>query len=425
MENGKHVRRRVVLISPDRVGPAMAGPGIRYAELARSLAAWHDITLAAPRGSDPAPGLPDPQIYDPARPAGLDALLAGADAVVAPPLPPVLAARIPRSGAAWIADLYNPEPFEGLLAHPGAGERRRRALDVVRIDRISFALRTADTFVCAGERQRDMWLGYLAASRRIDSALHDRDPELRSLIGVVGGGVPDEPPVPPAAPVLRGVAVDAGARIAVWNGGLWPWLDPATVVAAVARLRARDPRWVLAIAGSGRPGHDAAPDALRDARERLGPDGLHVGGTWTDYARRSDVLLESDVGVCTHLPGTESRFAERLRLLDLVWAGVPVVCTEGDALAGLVAGRRLGHVVPPGDVGALAEALARTADAGRAAYAEALAAAAAERRWSRVAAPLAERISAAAPVRRRARPVARALALRHRAAAAAERISRR
>jgi glycosyltransferase involved in cell wall biosynthesis len=426
MQNGTHVRRRVVLISPDLVGPLMAGPGIRYTELARSLAVWHDVVLAAPRASTAPPGLPAPEEYDHARPARLDALLASADVVVAPPLPPALAVRIGRSGASWIADLYNPEPFEGLLAHPGAGARRRRVLDVLRIDRVSYAVRAADTFICAHERQRDMWLGYLAASRRIASSLHDRDPQLRNLIGVVGNGVPEAPPEHPAEPVLRGVTVAAGARIVAWNGGLWPWLDPGTVVSAVARLRSRDPRWVLAMAGVGRPGHNTtATWALDDARERLGEDGLHVGGSWTEYARRGDLLLEADVGVCSHLPGTESRFAERLRVLDLVWAGTPVVCTEGDLLAELVAARGLGHVVPPGDEVALADALEHVADAGRASFAGALAEAAADHRWSIVAAPLAARISVCAGDRRGVQPVARALALRNRAAAAARRISRR
>ncbi len=411
------MRRRVVLISPDRVGALMAGPGIRYAELAHSLASWHDVVLAAPRPSAAAPGLPVPVQYDRARPGTLDAILRDADVVLAPPLFPALAARIARSGAAWIADLYNPEPFEGLLAHPGAGAGRRRALDVLRIDRISYAARTADAFVCAHERQRDMWLGYLAASRRIGSARHERDPQLHELVCIAGGGVPEHPPAPPAQPVVRGVAVPADARIAVWNGGLWPWLDPGTVVSAVALLRSGDPRWVLAIAGRGRPDRDAATgDLLRGARERLGEDGLHVAAAWTEYARRGDLLLEADAGVCTHLPGMESRFAERMRILDLVWAGVPVVCTEGDRLAELVAARGLGHVVAPGDAGALADALERVADAGRPAYAEALAAAARERRWSHVAAPIAARISACAADRRGLRPVARGLALRHRAA---------
>src|SRR6186997_1984149 len=39
---------RLIFVSPDRVGPEMAGPGVRYVELARQLAKTHDVLLAAP-----------------------------------------------------------------------------------------------------------------------------------------------------------------------------------------------------------------------------------------------------------------------------------------------------------------------------------------------------------------------------------------
>ncbi len=139
--------------------------------------------------------------------------------------------------------------------------------------------------------------------------------------------------------------------------------------------------------------------------------------TGPSYERRADVLLEADVGVCAHAPGVESRFAERIRVLDLVWAGVPVACTAGDPAAELVGARGLGRVVAPGDADALARALAEIADAGRAAFAPALSAVAAERRWSAMAAPLLALIDDE-PAKRRPDVVARLVGARHRAAAA-------
>jgi glycosyltransferase involved in cell wall biosynthesis len=100
---------------------------------------------------------------------------------------------------------------------------------------------------------------------------------------------------------------------------------------------------------------------------------------------------------------------------------VPIVCSEGDPFADVVAARDLGDVVARGDGPALAEALARTAKNGRAAYAEALAAVAEERRWSRVAEPLAQRIADAPLGTRRVGAVALALAARHRTASAVAR----
>src|ERR1044072_9732330 len=85
---GGHEVRNVVLVAPDRVGPQMAGPGIRYAELARILSRIHDVTLAAHAGSSGLPGFPPLRLYDPAHPASLQQLLSDAEVVVGPPLAP-------------------------------------------------------------------------------------------------------------------------------------------------------------------------------------------------------------------------------------------------------------------------------------------------------------------------------------------------
>src|SRR5215208_665957 len=111
---------RLVLVSPDRVGPRMAGPGIRYFELARRLAAAHDVLLAAPTGSE-AIGAPALAVYEPGRRESLHRLLAPGQVVVAPPLATRLAGRLTSGDRRWIVDLYNPELFEGLEFQKGRG----------------------------------------------------------------------------------------------------------------------------------------------------------------------------------------------------------------------------------------------------------------------------------------------------------------
>jgi glycosyltransferase involved in cell wall biosynthesis len=383
---------RVLLVAPDRVGATMAGPGIRYFELARRLAASHDVRLAAPLGSEPLADAPGFVVYDPKRPKTLASLLARDEVVLAPPLAPRLTAALPREGRRWIVDVYNPEPFEGLEFQKERPRRERLVRDAARVDRISFAARAGCAFVCASERQRDMWLGFLAANRRLDSDLYERDPTMRKLIGVVGFGVPEEPPQPAETAVLRGNVFLQDARIVVWNGGLWDWLDPLTLVRALSLLRAEDDRWRLAFLGTARPGGRAAMSmGARVEREvsqlELG-DAVHFNPAWTPYAERGAALLECDMGVSAHLETLETRFAYRTRLVDLVWARVPIVAAAGDEWSARVAAEGLGEVFAPGDVDALAAALLRVADAGRGGYARALDAAAASLAWSSVIAPL-------------------------------------
>jgi hypothetical protein len=78
---------------------------------------------------------------------------------------------------------------------------------------------------------------------------------------------------------------------------------------------------------------------------------------WVPYEQRGAYLLEADLGVSAHFDDVESRFAFRTRLLDYLWAGLPIVTTVGDTLGDLVRSRGLGRGVPVGDVSAWVEAL--------------------------------------------------------------------
>ena len=79
---------------------------------------------------------------------------------------------------------------------------------------------------------------------------------------------------------------------------------------------------------------------------------------WAPYGRRADFLLDADVAVSTHLDHIETRYSFRSRVLDYLWAGLPMVLTAGDVLADEVAEAGLGVTVPAEDDEALEEALA-------------------------------------------------------------------
>jgi hypothetical protein len=132
-------------------------------------------------------------------------------------------------------------------------------------------------------------------------------------------------------------------------------------------------------------------EETRSLSDELGLTGRHVffNEEWVPYEQRADWLLEADVGVTTHRLHVESRFAFRTRVLDYLWAGLPILCTAGDALADTVEASRLGITVSPGDPGAVASALRRLADPGlRAEISGRVAEHARSLTWSRTAAPL-------------------------------------
>ncbi len=393
---------RVLVVSAEPVGPLMAGPAIRARELARALAAEHEVTLAAPAPSE----RPDERVA--LVEAGfadyemLAAQIAAADVVVAQELPPRLLSRLPRMSTRLVADLYNPSVFEVLEAgrEKPAGPRRRQqrsvALGVVA------HLAAAGQVVCASEKQRDLWLGAMAAHGLVTLEAYDADPSLRSIIDVVPFGLQSEPPLPGDPPPIRErfPAIAPDDRIVLWNGGIWNWLDAESAIDAVGLLEERrrgGPRTHLVFMGVDRPQVEPVDAMAATARslahlKRSGLEGrvVHVGRGWVPYAERGAWLLEADAGISAHHDHLETRFAFRTRILDCLWAGLPVVATSGDSLAELVESERLGATVPPGDAPALAAELERLLDdpARLARTSEAVRAKARELTWERAAAPL-------------------------------------
>jgi len=385
---------RVLVVSNDLVQRAMGGAGIRNFELARSLAAAGlEVTLAAKGGTD-IEGLPfDVVDHDEAL---LRSLAARADSVVGQGW--VLDAfPFLRGGARpLVVDLYDPFVLEGLPAHIGMAMQDRWADHRGRARVLAEQLRDGDFFVCASERQRDYWLGVLSALDRVNPATYDDDDTLRSLIDVVAFGIPEQPPRRRGR-ALRGVVPGIGGDdyVLLWGGGLWNWFDPLTLVRAVAVAAERVPNLRLYFMAAPHPnpmvGEMDIAGRTRALAAELSLTGRHVffNERWIDYADRADYLLDADCGVSTHPDHVETQFAFRTRLLDCVWAGLPVICTRGDTLADMIAARGMGITVPPESPEALAEAIVALADGDRRARAaEALRAVAPEFHWSRVVEPL-------------------------------------
>ncbi len=376
----------VLVVCAEPIGERMAGPAIRAAELARALEVRHSVTLMAPAFDD------------------LDALIDAAgrhDVLVAQELPPTLTSRLARMPVRVVLDLYNPIVMEVLEAVAGERPRVQRRIQELIGMRALAQCAVADFIVCASERQRDLWLGAMAVNGLVELDAYRRDPTLRSLIDVVPFGVPDEPaPSRAGEPVLKGAwpGIASDDRVLLWAGGIWGWLDPSVPIRAVKLLERDDgPRTHLVFLGTGRPGLErtgqaAYPDRARELARSEGVEGriVHFKEGWVPYAERGSWLAEADVGVSAHLDSLEARFSSRTRILDYLWAGLPVVTSAGDTLGDLVRQERLGRAVPPGDPEAFAAACAELLDddGARSEARERIAAVAPSLRWSEVTRPL-------------------------------------
>jgi glycosyltransferase involved in cell wall biosynthesis len=383
---------RVLVISADKLGSELAGVSIRAYELARQLAAHADVTLAGLETDSPPPADVPSVTYELRRPRALREHIERADVILAQPQWPVIARWLRASSARVVYDLLTPEPFE-VLEYLAPRPRARRVVLDLTLDRILGALHTGDRFICAGEKQRDLWVGTLLAERLVTPELHDADPTLRSLIDTVPFGAPSEPPEPPAGSPIRErfPAIREGDDILLWSGGIWNWLDAETAIRAAGTLSERRPgtRLVFMAASGAGPAKEATQRAKALARELgLMDEVVFFNDGWVPYDQRGGWLLDADCALSTHVEHLETRFAFRTRMLDCFWAGLPIVCTRGDELADRVDRDGLGETVPPADPEEAAAAVERVLDNGREAYADALRAAWGDFTWSRVSEPL-------------------------------------
>ena len=400
---------RILLISHDIVGPVMAGPGIRYLHLARVLANHAAVTLAIPQES---PGKLEGESFGVVRysRSSWQSLAPHVQACDICIFPSDIAGTYPQlaqSAVYLVVDGYDPLLAEWLALHGshagnaairgGSAEGAAGTLAVDWRNRMAQLQRQytlGDFYICASERQRDWWLGLLEANGRVNPAVYAADPSLRRLVDVVPYGLPDAPPQR-TRPAVKGVwpGIGAGDKLILWGGGLWSWLDPVTAVRAVSAVYAQRPDVRLIFPGTRHPnpGMDKLPSRLNEARAAAQGAGLLdkaiFFGDWVPYADWANLLLECDVALSLHFDTLETRLAFRSRVLEYIWAGLPIVASEGDATAELVIRYGLGRVVHYNDTDGVTEAILDLLDAkqeerpGFRAAAEAL-------NWTRVAAPL-------------------------------------
>jgi len=391
--------RGLLVVCGEPVGARMAGPAIRALELAGAVAASGvEVTLAAPAGPGPTPARPGVSHVS-LTGASLGRLGARHRAVL---IGPGILSRFPalaRLQTPLAVDLYDPVPLEAAeLFHDAPEAVLAATLDAAAAN-LRLELSRADLILCASPRQRDLWIGGLLALGRIKPGLYAADPALASLCRVVPFGVPRGNPEP-GPPAIRGVLPGVGAEdpIFIWAGGLHDWFDPELAVLALQRLLDSMPNARLVFMAGAPPNqylqaHRAGSRTRALAqKKKLLDTNVYFLKEWVPYDQRGRYLAEATVGLSTHRDTLESRYAWRTRLLDYLWAGLPVACTGGDPLGDLISDRGAGVAVGAGDVEALAAAMSRLAAPGRPRQqaVRATQALAQELRWEQVARPLVE-----------------------------------
>jgi len=363
----KKIKRNVLIIASDVVKKEMAGPAIRVWNFSRILSEHMNVILAIPNDTDLEPDNFDIQKYT--DEASLKSLIERVDLIITGGTTFSRFACIKESEKYLVMDVYDPYTLAVLAEYRDEPiEERLKIHKMVHLN-LNEQFYYGDYFICASERQRDYWLGMAAALDRVNPYSYQEDPTLKKMIDVVPFGLPSHKPMH-TKKVLRGVVEGIGEDdfVILWGGGIYNWFDPLTLIKAMAQIAEERDDIKLFFMGIKHPNPDVkelqmASKAVELAK-KIGVYGKNVffNFGWVAYEERQNYLLESDIGIITHPQQIETRFSFRTRMLDYLWAGLPIISTEGDSLSELIQKKGLGAVVPAENINDLKKSILKLAD---------------------------------------------------------------
>lgn len=188
----------------------------------------------------------------------------------------------------------------------------------------------------------------VVVSHELAARLEQRCPEARGKLWVIANGV--DPGRFGRLPPRR-----AKSFTVAFLGSLKPWHGLGVLAATFAALRRAVPEARLLVIGDG-PGRTELEADL--ARRRLRAAATLTGAV--DPGAVPDLLAHADAGLAPY-PAADDHYFSPLKVLEYMAAGLPVVASRIGQIPELVDHDRSGLLCDPGDVRALAAALARLA----------------------------------------------------------------
>jgi len=353
---------QILLLSPDVITERMAGPAIRYWEFAKALASLHTVTLAAPNVIPETLQKTLPVAMVQHTSENIVELTNCHDIIIFQGYIFDLYPGLRQSHKILIADLYDPVPLEGLEQH-----KEPQFMEMIdhQVRMMNDQLKFSDYFLCASNRQRDLWLGHLLALGRINPLTYH---EIQQRMITIPFGLPDNIPQSTGPGFRQKFGIEDTEFVLLWGGGIWEWFDPLTLIRAIHRLVPRYQNLRLVFLGTQHPNPTIPTMQMQHRAEALAQElGLYNKNVifqrgWVPYDTLHNHLLEADVGVSAHFETLETHFSFRTRILYYLWAGKPIITTQGDVLADEIHRHKAGIIVNPKDEEAWIAAIEKLQD---------------------------------------------------------------
>lgn len=355
----------ILIYATNTIGKSMAGPAIRSWELAKTLSHKHHVILIAPNESDiQGEGFTVISKHQPSY----TQYFRQANVLITQGLTCLTALQAKRYGIKIIIDAYDPLTLEMLEQFKQQPRKVRYERHLSSINNLIFNFQMADAILCASEKQRDLWIGFLLGQKLISPDRYDEDNSLRNLIDVVPFGLSSSRPTKTGPGLREKFGLHQDDKLILWGGGIWNWFDPLTLIKAIKLLSHKRTDIKLIFMGLKNPDPTVPDMAMATEAIQLAKKLGLIDRTvffnygWIPYEERHNYLLDGTIGVSTHFDHLETRYSFRTRMLDYIWTELPILATMGDSFAELIDQHQLGCVVPYQDEKAIAEAILSLVD---------------------------------------------------------------
>lgn len=353
---------KILVLCHDVVGKNMAGPGIRYQNVARVLGRRFDVALGV--FSDKNRGDTNVLVVDPDSTA-FHRTFDEYDVIFAQWLSQPMIDYAGKTGKIIVFDLYAPVPIEYLanleFSKKPLTKRQKEEFEAI-VQMYKDYLAQGQLFTCSNERQRDFWAGYLTASNLFGPEDFRRG-KIHNNFLLCPMGIDPNPPSSASLKLRKSVkGIDKDDFVLLWTGGIWDWFDAQLIVRAMTKIKDRSIKLVFLGTKHPNPIYEEEMSESLAARQLAGELGLldktifFLDG-WIPYAERGAYFKDANAAIYADKDSLETRFSHRTRVLDHFWAQLPTICSSGDYISDVIDRNKLGIVVAERSPETFAEAI--------------------------------------------------------------------
>lgn len=340
---------KIIIYSPNVIGKSMAGAAIRPWEFAKALSHEHQVVLISPgQPQIEAKEFKILSFHDPE----CEKQFKDAHILISQRLTFPLALLAKSNKLKIIIDAYVPGPLELLEHFKADASSERQGKVFSETSNLILSFKMADGILCASEKQRELWIGFLLGQKLITPYLYDQDSSLRNFLAVVPFGLSSVPPQKNGKGLKEKLGLQTSDKVILWGGGIWNWFDPLSLIRAMKIVHQQRPDIKLVFMGVKPPDPNLPTTSMSAQAIQLAKDlelinqCVFFNHEWVPYEERQNFLLDADIGASTHFDHLETQFSFRTRLLDYLWANLPILATQGDSFAELIEKHQLGMIVP-------------------------------------------------------------------------------